>query len=534
MWKRGVAPRHESLSGCILLVNFRVTSPFICFKSMVEVLATSGETIVLPCDPKNHQKSFLVDSSVRWYKDGIDVKSSIDGRYYWNSHQKSTDEVSNRGHFNIRISDVTNQDGGVWQCQQITNQENIMSQPIKLIIASIPNHPVLIVGDEEEEVSEASVINVTEGDDFKIMCIVENGNPPSKQIYWILDKKNITSKNKPSFILSRSPGFGFPIVEGTKVSLHCKINSNPPSRPYWVKDVGTLQTTTSSYSSSSSSKHKSINMNNEKSNNDGFINFTLIKREDSGWYRCSTDHKLGHFASFGYFLSVKHAPQIVAQPPKTVEGELGDDVLLECDATGTPPPSYCWSRIRDRIEVDKYGTKKISLESMGLEKNLLLDRLLYSDSGTYKCTASNRIGMSHHQAQTHSVKLTVMGKPMVEPINRAVRVIAGRPASLSVQICANPLPYRIHWIIGHLSISPGHSIPGYKALNVTDAGKANCFISSIEIDSVKPGDAGEIIVIAKNSKGVNDGVILVNLTTASYSKSSGLFIYSIFLLSHNT
>lgn len=102
---------------------------------MVEVLATSGETMVLPCDPSNHQKSFLIDGSVRWYKDGIAVKSSLDGRYYWNSHQKPFDEVSNRGHFNIRISDVAKQDGGVWQCQQITNQQNVMSQPIKLIIA---------------------------------------------------------------------------------------------------------------------------------------------------------------------------------------------------------------------------------------------------------------------------------------------------------------------------------------------------------------------------------------------------------------
>lgn len=40
----------------------------------------------------------------------------------------------------------------------------------------------------------------------------------------------------PSFAITRSPGFGFPLREGIEVSLKCDVDSNPPSTPMWQKD----------------------------------------------------------------------------------------------------------------------------------------------------------------------------------------------------------------------------------------------------------------------------------------------------------
>lgn len=42
----------------------------------------------------------------------------------------------------------------------------------------------------------------------------------------------------PSFAISRTPGFGYPLREGIEVSLKCDVDSNPPSTPVWQKDDG--------------------------------------------------------------------------------------------------------------------------------------------------------------------------------------------------------------------------------------------------------------------------------------------------------
>lgn len=42
----------------------------------------------------------------------------------------------------------------------------------------------------------------------------------------------------PSFAISRTPGFGYPLREGIEVSLKCDVDSNPPSTPMWQKDDG--------------------------------------------------------------------------------------------------------------------------------------------------------------------------------------------------------------------------------------------------------------------------------------------------------
>lgn len=50
------------------------------------------------------------------------------------------------------------------------------------------------------------------------------------------------------------------------------------------------------------------------------------------------------------------------------------------------------------------------LESLGMEQNLLLDRILYTDAGIYKCIVRNKIGWEEKQANSHNVEVVVTGK----------------------------------------------------------------------------------------------------------------------------
>lgn len=134
----------------------------------------------------------------------------------------------------------------------------------------------------------------------------------------------------PSFAISRTPGFGYPLREGIEVSLKCDVDSNPPSTPMWQKDDGEppvskcythVRTYTKQIINFCSNKSNSIYNSNKivliffvyvftttkqiQQNGDGFLNFTQIRREHSGWYKCTSRHLNFQYSSIGYFLNIR-------------------------------------------------------------------------------------------------------------------------------------------------------------------------------------------------------------------------------------
>lgn len=91
-------------------------------------------------------------------------------------------------------------------------------------------------------------------------------------------------------------------------------------------------------------------------------------------------------------------PEIVDQPPSQVKADFGEPVQLDCKADGTPLPSYCWTRVRSG-----------RLESIAAEGSLVLDPVLYSDAGSYQCTATNHLGWKEERAMTRDVLLSISG-----------------------------------------------------------------------------------------------------------------------------
>ncbi|GFY50454.1 uncharacterized protein TNIN_135631, partial [Trichonephila inaurata madagascariensis] len=116
---------------------------------------------------------------------------------------------------------------------------------------------------------------------------------------------------EPSFSISREPGFGLPLLEDMRVSLRCEVDANPPSDPLWVRDDGPLTVEQDSL---------------------GFLNFTPVSHHHAGWYRCTTHHEFGFFASFGYFLNVRTAELPVSSNAGDTQlpSGLGQSTNLGC------------------------------------------------------------------------------------------------------------------------------------------------------------------------------------------------------------
>lgn len=529
-------------------------------------MASPGGTVSLPCEIRN------ATGPIRWLLNG-EHASPDERRVPFHLHNGSS---------LLRINPVLLDDDGVWHCQDEREHGTLLftSQPIRLIVAIAPQRPFVVF--EDRRLADGATFTIKEKNTVTFTCVVGSANPAPERVDWLLGERNVTSLSRlvedysqtertyqsrsvvtfevtrkhhrralrcevhhlsltskasatltfnilytPSFVISRVPGFGYPIREGISVSLRCEIDANPTSKPRWIKDDGPPPILES---------------------DDGYLNFSTINREHAGWYRCATQHEFGHFASFGYFLNVRFAckptaannavvpagqetappcplqadapdvepnpnPNHIQPPPPQIQVDLGGSVMLECAAEGKPPPSYCWARVKD-------GGR---LESMAVEQNLLLDRILYTDAGVYKCVArNNQVSWNNEGRRAHNkeVEVVVTGKPHVEPINRTLMAIVGKPASVVVQYCSNPEPSRAHWILlRSFLLNPGDQTDRFVAHNVTGSEGSHCFRAVLEIREVRREDAGEFLFFVKNSFGLDDGVVHLNITQASFSKS---------------
>ncbi len=109
----------------------------------------------------------------------------------------------------------------------------------------------------------------------------------------------------------------------------------------------------------------------------GLLAVDAVSKHDIGFYMCHAKNPLGE-TSANTLLVVWSAPTFVAKPPQTVRKMPGDDLSLNCSASGDPTPTISWKRSKwaweeKRMKVNG-GTLKIS-------------SLNEANSGIYICEA---------------------------------------------------------------------------------------------------------------------------------------------------
>ncbi|XP_068086502.1 nephrin-like [Anabrus simplex] len=463
------------------------------------------------------------------------------------AHRFSTDPITGELHIaNLRL-----EDGGVWQCEERdpeTKRVLTSGQGIHLIVTEPPRVSYFEVDGRRLDAGNL-FLPVMEDSVLSVWCVAEGGHPPP-ELSWklsvgspaphLLQPKstlNTTSSKDPhqhvrsearltrvlrahhnatitclvhhmtlpeplnvsirldvhyvpSFVISREPGFGFPLIEGIAVSLKCDVESNPPSNPIWIKDDGRLLI------------QQSL---------DGFLNFSSIRREHRGWYKCTS----GDYSSIGYFLNVRgeegrQATDDVALHPDTdktsitgrlVEVTLGGAVQLVCPSS---EGVSCWSR------VGSGGT----LEPIGIGPELTLERVLYQEAGTYRCIRGASPRLEEWRSLV-KVDLSVTGAPAVYPSNQTLTAITGQPLSLTVEFCANPAADRAIWLTDRVPLRPGDSTAALIAHNITNGSSPYCHQAVLTLRAVRPADAGEYMFVVRSPRGLAEGSVMVNVTTAS-------------------
>nr|XP_016943330.1 irregular chiasm C-roughest protein [Drosophila suzukii] len=412
----------------------------------------------------------------------------------------------------LTITNVMLEDDGKWQCEaENTRRYTENARPVKLVVLDRPKPPYLLIDSRRLDASNLFV-PVKENSELNLACVSEGGNPRPSLTWEVLlspgvdrhaqkvsaevleleeikgekidkDGYKINSGAKsearlpavyrahhnarilcvmehptlkirqnasllldvqytPSFAISRTPGFGYPLREGIEVSLKCDVDSNPPSTPRWQKDDGDTPV---------------------PQTGDGFLNFTSIRREHSGWYKCTSRHLNFQYSSIGYYLSVRFDSVDVTSEPDDqdvsvaaashnpnkgqLEVQLGGAVTLQC-----PQGSLgCWSHL-DPISARLRGLGYGSSQPTG---QFSLKDVMYQDAGMYKCVGQSPTNKKKLEV-LQSVTVSVKGAPTVTALNATPIAYPGSPLHLNVEFCANPPAHAARWLHGDRVFTPGN------------------------------------------------------------------------------
>ncbi|XP_076262768.1 irregular chiasm C-roughest protein teiresias [Rhynchophorus ferrugineus] len=456
---------------------------------------------------------------------------------------------------NLFIDNVRLEDDGKWQCEaEDAFGFVVQGKPIQLTVLDAPKKAYLMIDNRILDPGNP-FIPVKENADLTVSCVVDEGNP-KPSLSWelalgslalldapevpleVLNLTETTVDQKvgarndahmakvlrahhnatltcfvrhialeqplnvsvllnvqytPSFAISREPGFGFPIREGMPVSLKCDVDSNPKAKPIWQKDDADppVQQTP-----------------------EGFLNFTEIRREHSGWYKCIARHMLGRFSSIGYFLNV-HDMEVTQEPDfdigelsstgRQVEVSLGGAVQLACP----PGTTGCWTRV-------EAGTGR--LEPIGASQELRLDNVLYQEGGEYRCVSPSKESIKRLDAIRNalSVQVVVTGRPTVTPTNKSITAVYGQPLTLTMEFCANPPYNKVLWIAKNRKVyKPGDADKTIIAYGITNSSSPFCHQAVLFLTKVTTTDTGEYNFIVRSSNGLAEGNFFVNMTYAS-------------------
>ncbi|XP_069675339.1 protein turtle isoform X2 [Periplaneta americana] len=167
------------------------------------------------------------------------------------------------------------------------------------------------------------------------------------------------------------------------------------------------------------------------------LNLTNIRESDQGWYECkvvflnrSPPQKNGTW----FHLDVHAPPRFSVTPEDIIYVNLGDAIILNCQAEGTPTPEILWYKDANPVE----PSATIGIFNDGTE--LRISNIRHEDIGDYTCIARNGEGQISHTARVIIAGGAVI---MVPPTNQTK--LEGEKVQFSCEAKALPGNVTVKW-----------------------------------------------------------------------------------------
>ncbi|XP_071783895.2 hemicentin-1 [Centroberyx gerrardi] len=250
---------------------------------------------------------------------------------------------------------------------------------------------------------------------------------------------------------------------GSHVTLLCEASGVPVPSITWLKDGTPIE--------SSLQWHWSVRGNR--------LELGPLTLSHAGTYTCMAKNGEG-VTQKDYTLTVQVSPTILdSGHPSDLSAPMGEELTLECRATGIPTPQLSW--LKDGVTLEGSDTQHIDITPDGSTLTLL--RLSPEDSGTYTCLAVSPAGQ-----ESKIYTLFVLVPPSISgetTAPREVQTTQDSVVTLECQAAGNPPP-QISWLKNGrpLLLSPrtrllsGDSVLRISPVQLSDSGVYTCVARS--------------------------------------------------------
>lgn len=215
------------------------------------------------------------------------------------------------------------------------------------------------------------IYNPSKEDAGKYRCAAKN-----KVGY--IEKLIVLEVGQRPYILTRPKGV-IRGMAGDSLFLHCLADGSPRPNILWTVPGGHvishLQT---------SSRYTLMD------------NGTLVVHQsmphDRGNYLCRAKNSVGEMDLIIPVIILAYPPRIISGSPPALQALTGTPVQLNCAATGVPKPEITWE-LPDRSILSTAKKGRLSgSELLHPQGSLIIQRPTRTESGLYKCLATNHLG----------------------------------------------------------------------------------------------------------------------------------------------
>ncbi|KAK2581283.1 hypothetical protein KPH14_008071 [Odynerus spinipes] len=215
------------------------------------------------------------------------------------------------------------------------------------------------------------------------------------------------------------------------------------------------------------------------------LNLTNIRESDQGWYECKVvflnrspnSNKNGTW----FHLDVHAPPRFTIMPEEMIYVNLGDAIILNCQAEGTPTPEILWYKDANPVE----PSQTIGIFNDGTE--LRISTIKNEDIGDYTCIARNGEGQISHTARVVIAGGAVITIP---PTNQTK--VEGEKVQFSCEAKALPGNVTVRWF------REGAPVTEVSSLDTRASIKMD---GSLVIQPVSAEDSGQYLCEVSNGIG---------------------------------
>ncbi|XP_050443629.1 tyrosine-protein phosphatase Lar isoform X3 [Adelges cooleyi] len=195
---------------------------------------------------------------------------------------------------------------------------------------------------------------------------------------------------------------------------------------------------------------------------------------DNAVYECFAENGVGDAVSANAKLEVYDEKELPPGFPVITEGpgthksiEVAHNAVLQCSASGNPPPTIYW--LKENMRLDLETNPRYSILDKGYPGALQISDSQETDMGKYECVAENTVGTQHSPAIMLWVRVRRVPPQFSIPPPTMETVKVGENVSIPCVAFGSPMPY-VKWRRGKTTeLSPEDQLPvGRNVLNLTN------------------------------------------------------------------